>query len=66
LSITTSAISKSRLPLGCRDSIRELWSRLVTAMTLWPASCARSARPTVEPFAPEFEAITKQSAGWMS
>ena len=43
-----------------------VWSRLVTAITLWPRALAASATPRIEPFTPEFEAMMKTSWGWMS
>ena len=61
-----SATSLRRLPLGCLGVTFMVWSKLVTAMTLWPRALAASARPTIEPFTPEFDAIMKMSLGWMS
>ena len=63
LSITTSAISESRLPLLCLGVTALVCSRLVTAMTGWPSALARSASPTIDPLTPELEAIMKTSAG---
>jgi hypothetical protein len=61
LSMTTSATSNRRCPDGCLAVTPRLWARDVTAITGCPAACARSARATVEPFAPEFDAMTNTS-----
>src|SRR5215207_173508 len=65
LSITTSATSDSRRPLGCfGPTCAVCWSE-VTAMTSWPFSLASRARPTTDPLTPELEAMTKTSPGWI-
>ena len=63
LSMTTSATSLRRLPLGCLEVTWAVCSRLVIAMTPWPCSLAASAMPTIEPLTPEFEAMMKTSSG---
>ena len=63
LSMTTSATSLRRCPLGCLGVTRAVCSRLVTAMTPWPCSLAARAMPTIEPLTPELEAMTNTSSG---
>src|SRR6266496_6622461 len=55
-------ISESRFPLLCLGVTAFVCSRLVTAMTGWPSALARTARPTIDPLTPEFDAIRKTSA----
>ena len=61
--MTTSAISLSRLPLGCLGVTALVCSRLVTAMTAWPSRLGPSATPTIEPLTPELRGDEEDVGG---
>ncbi len=51
----------SFLPDGCRESTPAVWVNDVMAISRCPCSFTTWASSTIDPFTPEFDAITKMS-----